>query len=110
MTTERKLQWLAGGGEMAELVTGIDWSDSPLGAIDSWPQSLRTTVSLCLASNFPINIIWGPQHTQIYNDGYRRVCGAVHPRAMGEDYRVTWASAWPAIGEPFERALAGETS
>jgi hypothetical protein len=26
------------------------------------------------------------------------------------DYRVTWASAWPAIGEPFERALAGETT
>jgi hypothetical protein len=23
---------------------------------------------------------------------------------------VTWASAWPAIGEAFERARAGETS
>src|SRR3954470_4859627 len=98
------------GSEMARLIGSLDWSQTPLGPISEWPQSLRTTVSLCLASNFPINIIWGPQHTQIYNDGYRRVCGAVHPRAMGEDYRVTWASAWPAIGEPFERALRGETS
>ncbi|MBN8229470.1 response regulator [Corallococcus macrosporus] len=95
---------------MAALIASLDWSKSPLGPIESWPQSLRTTVSLCLASNFPINIIWGEGHTQIYNAGYRVVCGAAHPRAMGESYRVTWASAWPAIGEPFERALAGETS
>ena len=79
-------------------------------AHQQWPQSLRTTVSLCLASNFPINIIWGDEAVQIYNDGYRVVCGAVHPRAMGESYRVTWASAWPAIGEPFERARQGQTS
>jgi hypothetical protein len=63
-----------------------------------------------LASNFPINIIWGPRHSQIYNDGYRIVCGEAHPRALGEGYDVTWASAWPAIGEPFDRARAGETS
>src|SRR5438874_13526436 len=29
---------------------------------------------------------------------------------MGEDFSECWASAWPAIGEAFERALAGETS
>ena len=105
-----RFEWLAGGGELAEAIARLDWSRSPLGPLASWPQGLRTTVSLCLASNFPINIIWGDGHNQIYNDGYRVVCGAAHPRALGEDYRVTWASAWPAIGEPFERALAGETS
>lgn len=102
--------FLSGGGEMARLIGETDWSTTPLGPIDAWPQSLRTTVSLCLASNFPINIIWGPEHCQIYNDGYRVVCGAAHPQALGEPYTVTWASAWPAIGEPFHRALAGETS
>jgi signal transduction histidine kinase/CheY-like chemotaxis protein len=95
---------------MARLIRATDWSGSPLGPPESWPQSLRTTVSLCLASNFPINIIWGPEHVQIYNDGYRIVCGEAHPRSLGEAYTKTWASAWPAIGEPFERALAGETS
>ena len=43
--------------EMARLIRSIDWSQSPLGPIADWPHSLRTTVSLCLASNFPINII-----------------------------------------------------
>jgi PAS domain S-box-containing protein len=102
--------FLSGGGAMAELIRSTDWSTTSLGAIETWPQSLRTTVSLCLASNFPINIIWGPEHCQIYNDGYRVVCGDAHPSALGEGYHVTWASAWPQVGEPFNRALAGETS
>ena len=105
-----RLEWLAVDGEMARTILAKDWSQTPLGPLETWPQALRTTVSLCLASNFPINIIWGPEHIQIYNDGYRVVCGAVHPRALGEAYHVTWASAWPAIGQPFERALAGETT
>lgn len=105
-----QLEWLGGDGEMARTVLAKDWSKTPLGPIEEWPPGLRTTVSLCLASNFPINIIWGPEHTQIYNDGYRVVCGAAHPRALGEAYAVTWASAWPAIGAPFERALEGKTS
>lgn len=95
---------------MSELISAKDWSATPLGPIDSWPASLRTTVSLCLASNFPINIIWGPEAIQIYNIGYRVVCGSAHPQSLGESYRITWASAWPAIGEPFDNARQGQTS
>ena len=84
--------------------------ERPLGPIDAWPQVLRTTVTLCLASNFPISIIWGPDHIQVYNDAYRIICGDAHPAALGQSYRVTWVSAWPVVGEPFERALNGETS
>jgi signal transduction histidine kinase len=107
---EGKNDWLTGGGEMGKVIRSMAWGDSPLGPIESWPQSLRTTVSLCLASNFPISIAWGPCHTQIYNDGYWPICGAKHPESMGQDFSVCWASAWPAIGQAFERALTGETS
>src|SRR5262249_25385189 len=93
---------------MGGLVRAYDWSKTPLGPIQTWPQSLRTAISLCLSSTFPMNIIWGPASTQIYNDGYRVVCGDVHPQALGQDYRVTWASAWPAIGDSFDQAWAGE--
>jgi signal transduction histidine kinase len=103
-------KWLSGGGAMSELILSTDWAATPLGPIDTWPVSLQTTVSLCLASNFPINIVWGPQAIQIYNAGYRVLCGDAHPRAMGESYRVTWESAWTVIGEPFEKASRGETS
>ena len=66
--------WLVEGGEMGKLIRSMDWSTTPLGPIDGWPQSLRTTAGRCLSSNFPINIIWGPHHVQIYNDGYWPLC------------------------------------
>jgi len=101
--------FLTGGGEMARVIAAKDWSETPLGPIEQWPQSLRTTVSLCLASNFPISLCWGPERVQIYNDGYWPICGAKHPDSMGQDFRDCWASAWPAIGEAFECAENGET-
>jgi PAS domain S-box-containing protein len=100
--------WLGGGGEMGKLIRAMDWSATALGPISAWPQSLRTMVSLCLASNFPMCLAWGPGLVQIYNDGYQPICGAKHPGAMGQDFSACWASTWPDIGEPFERALAGE--
>ncbi|MET4074060.1 ATP-binding protein [Hymenobacter sp. UYCo722] len=100
---------LAGSGQMAALVAAKDWSTTPLGPFAQWPQSLRTTVSLCLASNFPINIAWGPERVQIYNDGYWPLCGDKHPTSLGQDYKECWASAWEVLGEAFEEASAGQT-
>src|SRR5882762_5824478 len=108
---ESKTQdWLVGGGEMGKVIRSMDWSKTPLGPIELWPQSLRTTVSLCLGSNFPIALAWGPKHVQIYIDGYWPICGEKHPGAMGQDFTECWAAPWPVIGEAFTRALAGETS
>ena len=104
------LSWVAGGGEMGKLVRSIDWSQTPLGPIDSWPQSLRTTVNICLASDLPICIIWGPGLVQIYNDGYREICGGKHPHSMGQNFPQCWREAWPVIGEAHDSALAGDTA
>jgi signal transduction histidine kinase/PleD family two-component response regulator len=104
------LDLLSGGEAMAKAILDKDWSTTPLGAIEHWPQSLRTTVSLCVASNFPISLAWGPDRIQIYNDGYRPICGAKHPQSMGQDFKDCWFSAWPVVGDAFERAQRGETS
>src|SRR6195952_5699099 len=106
----RPTEWLVGGGEMGKFIRSMDWSQTPLGPIERWPQSLRTTVGLALASNFPISLIWGPGCVQLYNDGYWPICGGKHPTSMGQDFRVCWEAPWPVIGESFARALAGETS
>ena len=108
-TVNTKLDFLSGGGKMGELIRAKDWSKNPLGTPDTWPQSLRTTVSLCIASNFPIAIAWGAQRVQIYNDGYLPITGDMHPTSMGQDFKECWLSAWPVIGEAFEEASLGET-
>lgn len=102
--------WLVGGGEMGKLIRSMDWSKTPLGPRESWPQSLRTTVNLCLNSNFPIAIVWGAHRTQLYNDGYWPICGAKHPQSMGQDFWECWPTSKPAIGGAFEQASAGEAA
>ncbi len=108
ISTYDDLSWLAGGGEMGTLIRSMDWSKTPLGPLESWPQSLRTSVSLCLSSTFPILVCWGPDDIQIYNDAYRPICGNLHPQAMGAPFKEIWASAMPVVGDAFERAHQGE--
>jgi PAS domain S-box-containing protein len=102
------LGWLAGGGDMGALIRSMDWSATPLGPLQDWPQSLRTSVSLCLSSTFPILVAWGPDDIQIYNDAYRPICGDLHPQAMGAPFKEVWASALPVVGDAFDRAHKGE--
>jgi signal transduction histidine kinase len=102
--------WLVGGGEMAKLIKAMDWAKTPLGSIESWPQSLRSTVSLAQASNSPISLCWGAGHVQIYNDGYWPICGAKHPTSMGMDFRECWASTFEVLGEAYASAWSGKSA
>ena len=37
--------WLSGAGAMGVLIREYDWSQTPLGPIEFWPQSLKTSVN-----------------------------------------------------------------
>jgi len=108
-TLDQSAAWMVGGGTTGEMIRSMDWGNSPLGPIESWPLNLQSTINLCLASNLPMIIIWGPHCTQIYNDAYIPLCGAKHPASMGQDFRRCWASAWPVIGDAVNDALAGQS-
>src|SRR5579885_3523698 len=88
----------AGGGEMGALMRSIDWSQTPLGPVAQWPQSLRTAVSICLASRFPILIWWGPRLVKLYNDAYAPMLGEKHPLALGRPGQDVWPEIWDIIG------------
>jgi signal transduction histidine kinase/CheY-like chemotaxis protein len=96
---------LAGGGEMGALMRSMDWSQTALGPVSEWPQSLRTTVSTCLNSRFPILVWWGPDMVKLYNDAYRPMIANKHPRAMGQNGRDTWPEIWHIIGPMLEGVL-----
>ncbi len=100
---------LAGGGEMGALMRSLDWSKTLLGPVSSWPQSLRTAVSILLASRFPMLIHWGPDLVQFYNDGFRPILGDLkHPGALGQPAYPWWTEIWDVLTPMFERVLAGE--
>jgi signal transduction histidine kinase len=101
---------LAGGGELGALMRAKDWSKTPLGPVASWPQSLRTSVSIMLSSGFAVVVAWGPEFLFLYNDRYRPVLGATkHPTALGSRTAEIFPEAWDVIGPRFRKALAGET-
>ena len=94
--------------ELATLVDAADWSSGPLGDPQTWPQSLRTSVDICLSSRFPILLWWGPELVMIYNDAYRPMLGeSKHPRALGAPGREVWTEIWDVIGPMLDQVMAG---
>ena len=101
--------WPGGGGELSGLVRHFDWSRTSLGALDEWPQSLRTAVNLILRSPVPMIVLWNPEGVMIYNDGYAEIAGGRHPELLGG--RVL--EGWPEIADfnrrVMETGLSGGT-
>jgi signal transduction histidine kinase len=97
-----RADWLTGGGEMGKLIREMDWSRTPLGPIESWPQSLRSSVSMLLPSKAQIILFWGPSLVAIYNDTYREIFGTKHPWALGQPARKCWSEIWDVLGPLLE--------
>ncbi|ALN75832.1 PAS domain-containing protein [Aureimonas sp. AU20] len=72
-----------GGGEMGRRVRETDWSASALGAYETWPQSLRSSLSLVLNTKGIAALYWGPEQWLLYNDAYAAALGDRHPAAFG---------------------------
>ncbi|MBR8838694.1 MAG: response regulator [Stigonema ocellatum SAG 48.90 = DSM 106950] len=110
MTTDVKVtvpdDIFAAGGKMGALMRSIDWSKTSLGSESNWSQSLRTSVSICLSSRFPILICWGAELVMLYNDAYRPILGATkHPGAMGQRGEECWSEIWHIVGPMLESVL-----
>ena len=94
---------------MGALMRAYDWSASPLGSADCWPQSLRTAVRILLTTQHPMFIWWGPNLIQFYNDAYRQTMGPErHPSALGQRGKDCWEEIWDIIGPQIETVMRGE--
>jgi len=102
--------FLTGGGEMAAMIRAHDWSSSPLGPIAGWSQSLRSIVSLMLASEFAMCLAWGDELGFLYNDHYARIMHDKHPAALGRPFADVWADVWSDISPLVDKALGGDAS
>ncbi|WP_051470070.1 PAS domain S-box protein [Fischerella sp. PCC 9605] len=104
----------AGGGQMGALMRDSfgdaprshNWSQTTLGSISQWAQSLRTAVNICLNTRFPTIVWWGMEFTLLYNDAWRSILGSKHPHALGKPGREGWPELWDTIGAQLEQVLA----
>ncbi|HEX2826841.1 MAG TPA: ATP-binding protein [Burkholderiales bacterium] len=88
-----------------ELLATTDWSRTPLGPRDAWPQALRIAVGICLNSRFPMFVWWGRELINLYNDAYVPTLGKRHPAAFGRPARQSWDDIWDVVGPQAEAVM-----
>ncbi|MBV8398625.1 MAG: response regulator [Acetobacteraceae bacterium] len=104
-------EFIQGGGELGALMRAKDWSATPLGPVGMWSRAVKTAVSLCLNSRFPIVLWLGPELRLLYNDAYIPFLGeAKHPTMLGAPGHEAWGEIWPTIGPMHDEARAGRAT
>lgn len=99
-------QIFTGNSEMAGRMRSLDWSQTSLGSVENWSQSLRSALSICLNSRFPIAIYWGQDCILLYNDAWRPIVGDKHSWALDHPAREVWSEIWDDIGSELAGVLA----
>jgi len=94
-----------GGGELGQLMSKINWSETPLGPVEQWPQNLKTCVRIVLTSRQPMFVWWGDELINLYNDAYKAIVGGKHPVALGQPARIVWREIWDQIGPRAKSAM-----
>jgi signal transduction histidine kinase/CheY-like chemotaxis protein len=109
--TERRIDaidspaFLAGGGELGARMRAFDWSQTPLGSPEQWPQSLKTVVRIMLDSRYAMWMLWGPELTFFCNDAYLPTVGVKRDWVLGARSDRVWEEIWPDIGPRIEHVL-----
>jgi PAS domain S-box-containing protein len=96
-------------GEAGRLIAGRDWSQTPIGSIETWPQSLKSALSLILLSPVPIVMLWGEDGVMLYNDAYSVFAGGRHPQLLGSKVREGWPEVADFNDNVMKVGLAGKT-
>ncbi len=92
---------------MGARMRAIDWSLTPLGPVEAWPQSLRTCVRIVLTSRQPMFVWWGESLINLYNDAYRSILGGKHPEALGQPASKVWREIWEHVAPRAAAAMKG---
>nr|WP_242063487.1 ATP-binding protein [Nostoc sp. FACHB-892] len=101
----RQLDPFPGSGEMRDLIRDFDWSSTSVGGIETWPQSLKSTIRTVLGSRYPMILLWGQDLIQIYNDAYTSLIGGKHPQALGRSILQTQSESWDVIGPMITKVM-----
>ena len=101
------IDFLNQSGPTSELIRSVDWAKTAIGDQQTWPQSLRSALSICINSNFPIAIYWGRDLVLMYNEAWSPIPGSKHPWAFGKLAIEVWPEIWSDIEPQFQKAFTG---
>jgi len=102
---------ITGQSEMAARIRAYNWSETPLGPIEGWSETLLTSVNLMLHSPFPTILSWEAEMVFLYNDAAISTLTEKHPDALGRPYREVFHEAWDLVSGDIEACFyRGETA
>ncbi len=102
---DSNLKLIGASGQMADLVRDYPWGSTPVGPMETWPETLLSNINLMLSSPLPATLIWGEELVFFYNDEAIPTLGAKHPAALGRSYREVFEEAWHLVGPDIENCL-----
>ena len=86
-----------GDSAMARRMRETDWSATPLGPPEEWPQGLTTPLAMMLTSRFEMWLGWGEDLCFFYNDAYIPTLGGKHPASLGQPFREVWREVYADV-------------
>jgi two-component sensor histidine kinase len=102
------IQGLSLFGEAASDILRRDWSQTELGAVETWPPALAALVQSTLGCPVAAALALGPRSRLICNARAARLLGQSGAALAGGDAVVAFSRVWPEAPQAFERAFAGE--
>ncbi len=101
-------EFLSHDSELGSLMRDKDWAATPLGPTALWPESLKHSLRMIMASKHPMLVWWGPKLLQFYNDAFRRTLGAErHPAMLGQPGMAHWGELWEVAGPQIDSIMSG---
>lgn len=101
------LSFIVGDSELAQRIRAHPWRETELGPPETWPESLKTLVSVMLAAKQQMYVVWGPGRILLYNDRYIEVLQGHHPNALGRNFLDAWSEIAGDLRPLVENAYAG---
>jgi PAS domain S-box-containing protein len=88
---------------MEERIRLFDWSATPLGAVDAWPERLRVAVEMCQRSALPTALYWGPEGILVPNDAWDALVGG--GASIGQPAASAPGALWPMVAPLVEQVV-----
>lgn len=84
--------------EHLTFVRSIDWSKTPLGAMNTWTIQFREIICLVMRNPHPSSVFWGEDLTMLYNESHRDIiAGDKHPALMGTGFTGPFHEMWGSV-------------
>jgi PAS domain S-box-containing protein len=99
---------LTGGGQAGALMRLHDWTSTPLGSPETWPEALKTLVAVMLGSSQAMFLAWGRDRCLLYNDAYAEILASKHPAALGQDFLKVWQEIRGDLVPIVDKAYRGD--